>query len=185
MHETLADAVLCIDKLLKRKGWQELQHDPLADSGPARAQLWKAALLGRPLDESEARLNKAQLRRIHQDANRRDKPQAAVQNCQVARGRGAAGLLGDVARPTGVRSPIEDHPPHAADQQDQHAEHRLDHHQGKPLEAGVKFGVVHFASARVGGDVWGVRATSAGVVGGMVEPSDRVEQRRHQYDQTH
>ena len=62
VQETLHDAVLCIDKVLKRKGWQDRQDDPFAESEPALAQLWKAALLGRPLDESDARQKKAQLR---------------------------------------------------------------------------------------------------------------------------
>ena len=62
VQETLHDAALRIDKLLKRKGWQDRADDPFADSEPALAQLWKAALLGRPIDEGEARQNKAQLR---------------------------------------------------------------------------------------------------------------------------
>jgi hypothetical protein len=62
VQETLHDAVLRIDKVLKRNGWQDRHDDPFGDAEPALAQLWKAALLGRPLDESEARQKKAQLR---------------------------------------------------------------------------------------------------------------------------
>lgn len=62
VQETLHDAVLRIDKVLKGKGWQDRADDPQAGSEPALAQLWKAALLGRPLDDSEARQHKAQLR---------------------------------------------------------------------------------------------------------------------------
>lgn len=48
--------------MLKRKGWPDRHDDPLAEAEPALAQLWKAALLGRPIDDSEALQNKAQLR---------------------------------------------------------------------------------------------------------------------------
>ena len=61
VQETLHDAVLRIDKMLKRKGWQGSQDDPFTDAQPALAQLWKAALLGRPIDEGQARQNKAPL----------------------------------------------------------------------------------------------------------------------------
>ena len=40
------DPALRIDKVLKRKGWQELTDDPFAESDPALAELWKAALDG-------------------------------------------------------------------------------------------------------------------------------------------
>jgi len=62
VQETLHDAVLRIDKVLKRSGWQDRDDDPFADSEPALAELWKAALLGRPIDAAETRLKKAQLR---------------------------------------------------------------------------------------------------------------------------
>ncbi len=62
VQETLHDAVLRIDKVLKRKGWQERTDDPFAESEPALAELWKAALLGRPIDDSVALQKKAQLR---------------------------------------------------------------------------------------------------------------------------
>jgi len=62
VQETLHDAVLRIDKVLKRKGWQGRTDDPFAESEPALAELWRAALLGRPIDDSVALQNKAQLR---------------------------------------------------------------------------------------------------------------------------
>lgn len=46
MQETLHYSVLRIDKLLKRKGWQERLDDPFAESEPALAEPWKAALDG-------------------------------------------------------------------------------------------------------------------------------------------
>ncbi len=62
VQETLHDALLRIDKVLKRRGWQGRTDDPFAESEPALAELWKAALLGRPIDDSVALQNKAQLR---------------------------------------------------------------------------------------------------------------------------
>ena len=56
------DAVLRIDKVLKRKGWQDRTDDPFAESEPALAESWKAALLGRPIDDSVVLENKAKLR---------------------------------------------------------------------------------------------------------------------------
>ena len=38
--------MLHIDKLLKRKGWQDRLDDPFAESEPALDELWKAALDG-------------------------------------------------------------------------------------------------------------------------------------------
>jgi hypothetical protein len=40
------DPVLRIDKVLKRKSWQDLTDDPFAESDPALAEPWKAALDG-------------------------------------------------------------------------------------------------------------------------------------------
>ena len=37
------DPVLCIDKVLKRKGWQDLTDDAFGESDPVLAELWKAA----------------------------------------------------------------------------------------------------------------------------------------------
>ena len=54
--------MLRIDKVLQRKGWQNRDDDPFAESEPALAELWKAALLGRPIDDSVALEKKAQLR---------------------------------------------------------------------------------------------------------------------------
>ena len=54
--------MLRIDKVLQRKGWQNRDDDPFAESQPALAELWKAALPGRPIDDSVALKKKAQLR---------------------------------------------------------------------------------------------------------------------------
>ncbi len=54
--------MLRIDKVLQRKGWKDRNDDPFAESQPALAELWKAALLGRPIDDSVALEKKAQLR---------------------------------------------------------------------------------------------------------------------------
>ena len=54
--------MLRIDKVLKCNGWQDRDDDPFAESQPALAELWKAALLGRPIDDSVALEKKAQLR---------------------------------------------------------------------------------------------------------------------------
>jgi hypothetical protein len=62
VQETLHDAVLRIDKVLKCNGWQDRDDDPFAQAEPGLAELWKAALLGRPIDDSVALEKKAQLR---------------------------------------------------------------------------------------------------------------------------
>ncbi len=91
VQETLHDAVLRIDKVLKRKGWQERLDDPFAESEPALAELWKAALLGRPMDDSVALQNKAQLRGL---------PRPHGRNCAEMSGFGlhANTFVGPTAR---------------------------------------------------------------------------------------
>ena len=64
------DAALRIDKVLKSKGWQDRDDDPFAQAEPALAELWKAALLGRPIDDSVALKNKAQLRGLPRSQGR-------------------------------------------------------------------------------------------------------------------
>ncbi len=106
MQETLHGAVLRIDKVLKRRGWQDRLDGPFAESEPVLSELRKAALLGRPMDDSVALQNKAQLRGLPTirylgalapnaklrpqvvqagalAPRRRDKPQAVGHDCQA------------------------------------------------------------------------------------------------------
>ena len=61
MQETLHYSVLRIDKVLKRKGWQDRLDDPFAESDLVLAEPWKAALDGcwRPPRRSAGRANRS------------------------------------------------------------------------------------------------------------------------------
>jgi hypothetical protein len=64
VQETLDDAVLRITKALTRRGWQDRDDDPFAEQEPGLSALWRAALLGKPIDPATEQPKRAALKKL-------------------------------------------------------------------------------------------------------------------------
>ena len=64
VQETLHDAVLRITKALTKRGWQDREDDPFAEQEPGLSALWRAALLGKPIDPATEAPNRAGLKQL-------------------------------------------------------------------------------------------------------------------------
>jgi hypothetical protein len=73
----LDDAVLRITKALTRRGWQDRDDDPFAEQEPGLSALWRAALLGKPIDPATEQPKRAGLKKL---------PKPDGRNCARYRG---------------------------------------------------------------------------------------------------
>jgi len=64
VQETLHDAVLRITKALTKRGWQDREDDPFAEEKPGLSVLWRAALLGKPIDPATEQPKRAGLNKL-------------------------------------------------------------------------------------------------------------------------
>jgi hypothetical protein len=64
VQETIHDAVLRITKALTRRGWQDRDDDPFAEQEPGLSALWRAALLGKPIDPATEQPKRAGLKKL-------------------------------------------------------------------------------------------------------------------------
>ena len=64
VQETLDDEVLRITKALSRRGWKDHNDDPFAEQGPGLSALWRAVLLGKPIDPATEQPKRAGLKKL-------------------------------------------------------------------------------------------------------------------------
>ena len=64
VQETLHDAVLRITKALTKRGWQDREDDPFAEQEPGLSALWRAALVGKPIDPATEQPKRAGLKKL-------------------------------------------------------------------------------------------------------------------------